>query len=84
MFYKENDNSKFSLPIDYLMLQPDKEKAQEVQGDDLYFGLLEIEPETLLDKTLFRFLDHCFKINEVLANMGFSLNFLKGATCTDF
>ena len=30
-----------------------KEDAQKVLGDDLYLDLLEIEPETLLDKSLF-------------------------------
>ena len=33
----------------------DKTDPQKVLGDDLYFDLLEIEPETLLDKTLFGF-----------------------------
>ena len=33
----------------------DKNDAQKLLGDDLYFDLLEIEPETLLDKTLFGF-----------------------------
>ena len=55
----------------------DKEKAQEVLGDDLYFDLVKIESETLLDKTLFGFFDHCFKINEVLGKYGFFLKFFE-------
>ena len=57
--------------------EPDREKAQEVLGDDLYFELLRIKPETLLDKTLFVFFDRCLKINEVLAKHGFFLKFFK-------
>lgn len=55
----------------------DKEKAQEVLGDDLYFDLVEIESETLLDKTLFGFFDRCFKINEVLGKYVFFLKFFE-------
>ena len=57
--------------------EPDREKAQEVLGDDLYFELLRIKPETLLDKTLFGFFDRCLKINEVLAKHGFFLKFFR-------
>ena len=35
----------------------DKNDAQKVLGDDLYFDLLEIEPEPLPDKTLFGFFE---------------------------
>ena len=35
----------------------DKNDTQKVLGDDLYFDLLEIEPETLPDKTLFGFFE---------------------------
>ena len=36
-----------------------KEDAQEILGNDLYFDLLEIEPNTLLDKSLFSFFQRC-------------------------
>ena len=65
----------------------DKNDAQKVLGDDLYFNLLEKEPETLLDKTLFGFFERCFRcftINRVLTKYGYSLNFLRDATCIDF
>ena len=35
----------------------DKNDAQKVLGDDLYFNLLEKEPETLLDKLCLVFLN---------------------------
>ena len=44
----------------------DKTDPQKVLGDDLYFDLLEIEPETLLDKTLFGFFEWCSTIKRVL------------------
>ena len=36
-----------------------KEDAQEILGNDLYFDLLEIEPNTLLSKSLFGFFQRC-------------------------
>ena len=60
-------------------IKPKKEDAQKVLGDQLYLNLIDIEPETLLDKTLFGFFDRCLAINMV-----FFLNFLNVATCIDF
>ena len=60
-------------------IKPKKEDAQKVLGDQLYLNLIDIEPETLLDKTLFGFFDRCLAIN-----MDFFLNFLNVATCIDF
>ena len=42
MFCKAKNCKKFNL-LD----------AQKVLGDDLYFDLMEIEDETMLDKTIF-------------------------------
>ena len=58
-------------------VKPKKEDAQKVLGDYLYFDLIEIEPETLLDKTLFGFFDRCHVINKVLAKHGFFKNFFE-------
>ena len=60
-------------------IKPKKEDAQKVLGDQLYLNLIDIEPETLLDNTLFGFFDRCLAINMV-----FFLNFLNVATCIDF
>ena len=51
-----------------------KEDAQKVLGDDLYFDLLEIEPETLLDKSLFGHFERCYAINQMLAKHDHFLN----------
>ena len=80
--FKDVENHLFSCGIYGLMFykkqaKPDREKAQEVLGDNLYFELLEIEPENLLDKTLFGFFDRCFKVNEVLVKYGFFLKFFE-------
>ena len=55
----------------------DKNDAQKLLGDDLYFDLLEIEPETLLDKTLFGYFEQCYTINQVLTNYGYFLKFFE-------
>ena len=47
-------------------LKQKKENAQKVLGDDLYFDLIEIAPETLLDKTILAPFDCCHKLNKVL------------------
>ena len=47
-------------------IRPKKENAQKVLGDKLYFDLIDIEPETLLDKALLGFFDRYLAINKVL------------------
>ena len=65
MFYKQdNDTSKLDL-----------KNAQKILGDDLYFALIETEPENMLDKTLFGFFERCYKINQVISKHGFFLKF---------
>ena len=51
--------------------------AQKVLGDYLYFDLMEIEDETMLDKTIFGYFDKCHKINRVISKHRFSLKFLE-------
>ena len=55
----------------------DKTDAQNVSGDDLFFDLKDIEPETFLYKTLFGFFERCHKINEVLSKHGFFVRFFE-------
>lgn len=54
-----------------------KEDAQKVLGDDLYFDLLEIEPETLLDKSLVGHFERCYAINQMLAKYSHFLIFFE-------
>ena len=69
MYYKqENDNLK-SIS--------DKKDAQKILCDDLYFDLIDIEPETMLDKTLFGFFERCYKINKIISKHGFFLKFFE-------
>ena len=58
-------------------IKPKKEDAQKVLGDKLYFDLIDIEPETLLDKTFFGFFDRCLAINKVLTKHFFFLKFFE-------
>ena len=71
MFYKQKNHDQLAG------VKPKKEDAQQILGDDLYFKLLEIESETLLDKTHFRFFDRCYTRNNVLAKYGFFLKFFE-------
>ena len=41
-----------------------KNDTLKALGDDLYFDLLKIESETILDKTLFGFFERCYVINK--------------------
>ena len=67
IYYKQNSDT----------LEPklNKKDAQKILGDNLYFDLIEIEPETMLDKTLFGFFERCYKINKVISKHGFFLKF---------
>ena len=50
-----------------------KENAREVLRDRLFFELKEIEDSTMLDKSLFRYFNRCFAINQVLGKHGYFL-----------
>ena len=71
MFYKQDKNKQLAN------VKPKKEDAQTILGDDLFFDLLEIEFQTFLDKMLFSFFDHCFKLNEVISKYGYFLKFFE-------
>ena len=88
-YFSEVQNQLFNAAIYGLMffkletyqqqagIKPKKEDAQKVPGDELYFDLTDIEPETLLDKTLFGFFNRSLAINKVLAKHGFFLKFFE-------
>ena len=65
MFYKKENNEHQTKLA--------KKVAQKILGDGLYFDLLEIKEETMLDKTLFGFFERCFKINKVIPKHGLFL-----------
>ena len=46
--------------------KPEFDLAKEVLGSDFYLVLKEIEPDVMLDHTVFVFFDRCTKMNEVL------------------
>ena len=54
-----------------------REDAQKILGESFYFDLLEIEPKTMLDKSLFGFFQRCFSINKVISKQGFFLRFFE-------
>ena len=52
-----------------------KEDAQKILGESFYFDLLEMEPETMLDESLFGFFQRRFSINSAISKYGFFLRF---------
>ena len=80
-FDNESIENHFFYSIVYgLMFQktekrPELDFAKEVLGSDFYLALTEIEPDVMLDHTIFGFFDRCTKMNEVLAKFGYFLRF---------
>ena len=60
-----------------------KENARKILGDELYFDLSEIEPSTMLDKSLFTHFERCYAINQVLAKYGYFLDFSSDVIFSD-
>lgn len=56
---------------------PELEFAAEVLGRDFFLKLKEIEPDTILDHTIFGFFDRCIKMNKTLSEFGYFLKFYK-------
>ena len=55
--------------------RPNLDQAKEILGSDFYLTLKEIEPDVLLDHTIFGFFEQCTRMNEVLAKFGYFLRF---------
>ena len=75
--FSDSDNSFFDAIIYGIMFYKsegkilEKGKIAEVLGVDFYNELLEIKDEAKLDRTVFGYLNTCFKVNEVLSNHNF-------------
>ena len=59
------------------MIKPEKIKAREILGEDLYEDILEIKDEIQLDKTLLGFFNRCFTVTEVLSKYNSFLKFFE-------
>ena len=55
----------------------DRNKIEEVLGDNFYNDLLEIKDEIKLDRTIFGYFNRCFLVNKVLVKYNFFLKFLE-------
>ena len=51
------------------------DQFKEILGQDFYLALNEIEPDVMLDHTIFGFFERCSIMNEVLAKFGYFLRF---------
>ena len=55
--------------------RPNLDQAKEILGSDFYLTLKEIEPDVMLDHTIFDFFEQCTRMNEVLAKFGYFSRF---------
>ena len=73
------ENRLFCSLIYGLMFQKTKKTdldlAKEILEADFFLQLKEIEPDVMLDHTIFGFFERCTKMNEVLAKFGYFLRF---------
>ena len=79
-FESESIENHFFYSVIYgLMFQktknPDLDLAKEILEADSYLQLKEIEPDVMLDHTIFGFFERCTKMNKVLAKFGYFLRF---------
>ena len=77
---KSIENHFFHSVVYDLMFQKTEKRlnldlAKEILGTDFYLALKEIEPDVMLDHTIFGFFERCTRINEVLAKFGYFLRF---------
>ena len=54
---------------------PNFDQIKEILGQDFYLALIEIEPDVMLDHTIFDFFEGCTIMNKVLAKLGYFLRF---------
>ena len=74
------ENHFFYSMVDGLMSEktknrPNFDQFKEILGQDFYLALKEIEPDVMLDHTIFGFFERCSIMNEVLAKFGYFLRF---------
>ena len=79
--FKDSENSFFDAIIYSLMFYKsegkiiDKNKIEDLLGNDFYNDLLEIKDEIKLDRIIFGYFNRCFQVNKVLAKYNFFLKF---------
>ena len=54
---------------------PNFDQIKEILGQYFYLALIEIEPDVMLDHTIFDFFEGCTIMNKVLAKFGYFLRF---------
>ena len=81
--FTDIDNSFFGAILYGIMFYKsegkilERGKAVEVLEVDFYNELLEIKDEAQLGRTIFRYFDTCFKVNNVPSNYNFFLKFFE-------
>ena len=56
-------------------LQIELDKAKETLGDELFFGLKQVEGSVMLDHSLFGYFGRCWLVNNILAKHNYFLRF---------
>ena len=80
-FINKSIESHFFYSVVYGLISQKTEKKtnfdqlKEILGHNFYLVLKEIEPDVMLDHTIFGFFERCSIMNEVLAKFGYFLRF---------
>ena len=83
-FINKSIESHFFYSVVYGLISQKTEKKtnfdqfKEILGHNFYLALEEIEPDVMLDHTIFGFFERCSIMNEVLAKFGYFWGFMKG------
>ena len=72
---KERDKTSYEGLIVEGKIEPDRKKAKDIFGENLYGDLIDVKDEMQLDRTLFGFFNRCFLVIELLSKYDYFLKF---------
>ena len=72
---KERDKTNYEGLIVEGKIEPDRKKAKDIFGENLYGDLIDVKDEMQLDRTLFGFFNRCFLVIELLSKYDYFLKF---------
>ena len=72
---KERDKTNYEGLIVEGKIEPDRKKAKDIFGENLYGDLIDVKDEIQLDRTLFVFFNRCFLVIELLSKYDYFLKF---------
>ena len=72
---KERDKTNYEGLIVEGKIEPERKKAKDIFGENLYGDLIDVKDEIQLDRTLFGFFNRCFLVIELLSKYDYFLKF---------